>query len=211
MNKDKTPYELWYGRPTSVKYFRVFGSNFSIKRNEDDLGKFDSRNDEEIFLGYSSTKKEYRCYNKRLHKIVESADVRIDDIKPRRTRIHDGDENMNNEEEEDLQKDKSIHDEEEREEEDTQESKEYSPRYYKKTPSRRVQKDHLETQIISDKDVGVRTRRQLLFNEKAPLSVVEPKNFTESNKNDEWIKAMNEELDHIERNETWEIVPRPKD
>ena len=82
VNKDKTPYELWYGRPASVKYFKVFGSNCYIKRTYD-LGKFDSRIDEGIFLGYSSTKKAYRCYNKRLHKIVESADVKVDDAKPR--------------------------------------------------------------------------------------------------------------------------------
>ena len=89
MNKEKIPYELWYRRPTSVKYFKVFGSNCYIKRKEDDLGKFDSRIDEGIFLGYSSTKKAYRCYNKRLHEILESADVRVDDIKPRRERSHD--------------------------------------------------------------------------------------------------------------------------
>ena len=83
MNKDKTPYELWHRIPALVKYFKLFGNNSYIKRNGDDLGKFDSRTDEGIFLGYSSTKKAYRCYNKRLHKIVESADVRIDDIKPR--------------------------------------------------------------------------------------------------------------------------------
>ena len=28
----------------------------TLKGKKDDLGKFDSRNDEEIFLGYSSTK-----------------------------------------------------------------------------------------------------------------------------------------------------------
>ena len=87
VNKDKTHYKLWYGRLASVKYFKVFGSNCYIKRNKDDLGKFDSRNDEGIYLGYSSTKKEYRCYNKRLHKIVESADVKVDDIKPRKEKI----------------------------------------------------------------------------------------------------------------------------
>ena len=64
VNKDNTHYELWYGRPTSIKYFKVFGSNCYIKRNKDDLGKFDSRTDEGIFLGYSSTKRAYRCYNK---------------------------------------------------------------------------------------------------------------------------------------------------
>ena len=52
VNKDKTHYELWHGRPTSVKYFKVFGSDCYIKRNEDDLGKFDSRDDEGIFVGY---------------------------------------------------------------------------------------------------------------------------------------------------------------
>ena len=112
VNKDKTPYELWYGRPASVKYFKVFGNKSYIKRNEDNLGKFDSRNDEGIFLGYSSTEKAYRCYNKRLHNIVDSAYVRIDDIKPRRVRSHDSVENTNNEEKEGLQEDESTHDEE---------------------------------------------------------------------------------------------------
>ena len=32
VNSDKTPYELWFGRPTSVKYFRVFGSKCFIKK-----------------------------------------------------------------------------------------------------------------------------------------------------------------------------------
>ena len=113
MTKDKTPYELWYGRPTSVKYFKVFGSNSYIKRNEDDLGKFESRTDEGIFLGYSSTKKAYGCFNKRLKNIVESAYVRVDDLKPRKEISHDSVENTNNEEKEELQEDESTHDEEE--------------------------------------------------------------------------------------------------
>ena len=86
MNKDKTPYELLYRRPALVKYFNLFGSNCYTKRNEDDLGKFDSRTDEGMFIGYSSIEKAYRRYNKRLHKIVESADAQIDDIKPRRVK-----------------------------------------------------------------------------------------------------------------------------
>ena len=69
--------------------------------------------DEGIFLGYSSTKKAYRCFNKRLHKIVESEDVRVDDLKPRKERSHDSVENTNNEEKEELQEDKSTHDEKE--------------------------------------------------------------------------------------------------
>ena len=109
MNKDKTPYKLWYGRSASVKYFKVFASNCYIKRNEDDLEKFDSRTDEGIFLGYSSTKKAYRCYNKRLHKIVESVDVKVDDIKPRKENNFDSIENTCDDEIKDLQNGESIH------------------------------------------------------------------------------------------------------
>jgi hypothetical protein len=43
------------------------------------------------------------------------------------------------------------------------------------------------------------------------LSLVEPKSFSEANKNEDWIKSMNEELDQIEKNQTWELVPRPED
>jgi transposase InsO family protein len=33
-NIDKTPYELWKGRPTNVKHFRGFGSKRYIKRED---------------------------------------------------------------------------------------------------------------------------------------------------------------------------------
>jgi hypothetical protein len=81
INSNKNPYELWFGRAPSVKYFKVFGSKFYIKRLDENLGKFDVRSNEGIFLGYSSTKKPYRCYNLILHKIIESADVKVDDLK----------------------------------------------------------------------------------------------------------------------------------
>ena len=43
------------------------------------------------------------------------------------------------------------------------------------------------------------------------LSTVEPSNFEEAKRNEHWIKPMEEELSQIEKNETWESVPRPKD
>jgi hypothetical protein len=58
-NSDKTPYELWFGRPTSIKHFKVFGSKCYIKNNDDHMGKFDSRYDEGIFLGYATNSKGY--------------------------------------------------------------------------------------------------------------------------------------------------------
>jgi hypothetical protein len=40
--------------------------------------------------------------------------------------------------------------------------------------------------------------------------MLEPKNFNEPNKDDHWVKAMNDELEQIEKNNTWEMIHRPK-
>ena len=81
INNNKTPYDLWFGRAPSVKYFKVFESKCYIKMLDENIEKFDAIYDEGIFLGYVSTKKAYRCYNIRLDNIVESEDVKVDDLK----------------------------------------------------------------------------------------------------------------------------------
>lgn len=52
-------YELWYGRTLTAKYFKVFRRKFYIQRDEDNLGKFDNRANEGIFLGYSTKRKAF--------------------------------------------------------------------------------------------------------------------------------------------------------
>jgi hypothetical protein len=59
-NHEKKLYELLFGRPTTVKHFIDFRIKCYIKRDEDNLGKFDYRSDEGIFLGYSPNKKDYK-------------------------------------------------------------------------------------------------------------------------------------------------------
>jgi transposase InsO family protein len=51
-NTDKTLYELWKGRPTNVKHFRVFGRKCYIKREDGRMGKFESHVDKGILVGY---------------------------------------------------------------------------------------------------------------------------------------------------------------
>ena len=79
-NNDKTPYEIWKGRLANVKHLGVFGSKFNIKREDGRMGKFDSHVEKGILVGYSSTRKAYKCYNLRLNKVVESINVTIDEI-----------------------------------------------------------------------------------------------------------------------------------
>ena len=76
---DQTPYGLWKGRPTNAKHLIFFGSKCYIKKEDNKSGKFDSRMDEGIFVGYSCNNRAYRCYNLKLKRIVESINVKIDE------------------------------------------------------------------------------------------------------------------------------------
>lgn len=42
------------------------------------------------------------------------------------------------------------------------------------------------------------------------LSNIEPNNVVEASQDEIWIKAVGEELDKIEKNQSWELEPRPK-
>jgi hypothetical protein len=65
--------------------------------------------------------------------------------------------------------------------------------------------------IIGNKSDGVHTRRQFLYQTKVKLlSQIEPSSIKEACKYENWVNSMNEELDQIEKNQTWELVPRPK-
>ena len=51
------------------------------EKNAHNLGKFDERSDEAIFLGYSQHSKAYRVFNKTTKIVEESINVRFIDVK----------------------------------------------------------------------------------------------------------------------------------
>ena len=78
----KTSYEIWNEKKPKVKYFWVFGSKCFILNDRENLGKFDAKSDEGIFLGYFMNSQTYRVYNKRTKMIMESINMVIDDAIP---------------------------------------------------------------------------------------------------------------------------------
>jgi hypothetical protein len=208
-NTDKTPYKLWKGRRTNVNHLRVLGSKCYIKREYDRMGKFDSRVEKGILVGYSSTRKSYKCYNIRLIKVVESINITIDETGRPESKEEENKSMEQLFEEED---EKEVEEEDE-DEENLTEVEEQVQQVSLNTPSKRIQKNHPSDQIIGNKDARVETRRKIHSPEQthlALLSTIEPNCFEEANKDEFWNKAMDEELDQIEKNDTWELVPRPK-
>jgi hypothetical protein len=210
---DKTPYELWFGRPASIKHFKVFGIKCYIKNNDENLGKYDDRADEGIFLGYATNSKGYRFYNKRLHKMADCIDVKIDEGILARE-VYSNESSTEDTTKDEYEQVQELENEESESNEDSDTQIDSNQQSTTNSSSRIIQKNHPASQIIGEKDKGVQTRRKLIKNTEQShttfISMMEPKNFNEANKDDNWVKAMNEELDQIEKKNMWEMVQRPK-
>ena len=76
---DKTPYELWKNKKPNISYFKLFGSKFIILNTKDNLGKFDAKSNVEIFIGYSSSRKAYKVFNKKTMVVEESIHLVFDE------------------------------------------------------------------------------------------------------------------------------------
>ncbi|GJW63517.1 retrovirus-related pol polyprotein from transposon TNT 1-94 [Tanacetum coccineum] len=76
---NKTPYKLLRGR-TNVEYLHVFGSLCYPTNNRNDLGKMKPKADIGVFIGYSETSREFRIYNRRTKKIMETINVKFDEL-----------------------------------------------------------------------------------------------------------------------------------
>ena len=73
-----------------------------------------------------------------------------------------------------------------------------------------MRRHHPAKQIIGDKEARPMTRKKLR-NESCLLSKIEPKIVKDALQDDDWCKAMEEEIEQIEKNKTWTLVPRPTD
>ena len=210
----KTPYELWKGKRPQVKYFRIFGSTCYILRDREHLGKFDSRSDEGIFLGYSTTSRAYRVYNVRTKTMMESINVVVDDLGASLEIAQDNDELFSQEiTQESVPRDSpstsqsintsSLVDESSIDTQNVNHSQKDTTRV----------KDGLDpSNIVGPSNTGVKTRRQIEeeINYVCYVSSIEPKNIKSALLDDEWIVAMEEELNQFARNDVWYLVPRPK-
>jgi len=71
---------------------------------------------------------------------------------------------------------------------------------------------HPEDQIIENKDSPRRTRSYFKQEESmiGLLSVIEPAIIDEALSDDGWILAMQEEFNQFQRNDVWDLVPKPQ-
>ena len=204
----KTPYEIYKGRKPNISHFHIFGCKcFVLNNDKDNLGKFDEKSDEGIFLGYSLSSKSFRIYNKRTLTIEESMHVSFDESNTSKEEvvICDDDDSIDLPHENSCEGGKIVNPEQ------THELSHQNGNDDGLLQEWRTHRDHPIDNIIGDISKGVSTRLNLkdACLNMAFVSQVEPTKVAQALEDDQWILAMQEELNQFERNEVWELVPNP--
>ncbi|GBM93466.1 Retrovirus-related Pol polyprotein from transposon TNT 1-94 [Araneus ventricosus] len=187
---DSTPHELWTGKSTSLNHLRIFGSEAYMHVPENLRKKLEPNSKKVIFVGYEKESKNYRLFDpvaktiKVLRNVVfngENSNLRIS--QPPSTFLFTIDEEDSN----------SNHSVDE------------------------VQ-DNLLNNLNSDNagNYGLRPRNNLRVPVRYELNVadiVTPQTYEEAlnyPQADNWKEDTKEEVNSLEKNETWDLVPVPE-
>nr|GEV91016.1 retrovirus-related Pol polyprotein from transposon TNT 1-94 [Tanacetum cinerariifolium] len=79
---NKTPYELFHGRTSTLSFMRPFGCPVTILNTIDQLGKFNGKADEGFFVGYFLNSKSFRVFNSRTKIVEENLHIRFSESTP---------------------------------------------------------------------------------------------------------------------------------
>nr|GEW96907.1 ribonuclease H-like domain-containing protein [Tanacetum cinerariifolium] len=74
---NKTPYKLFLGRKPALGFIKPFGCHVTILNTIDHLGKFDGKDDDGFFVGYSISSKAFRVFNIRTRIVEENLHVQF--------------------------------------------------------------------------------------------------------------------------------------
>ncbi|KAJ9545145.1 hypothetical protein OSB04_024852 [Centaurea solstitialis] len=226
----RTPYELFRNRKPSIEHLHIFGCVCYILNNKDNLGKFDSKSDDGIFLGYSSISKTYRVFNKRRQTIEETIHVRFDESVPDIPIADPSPQDLPDGFEENPSPPSQITippvinatpitqvtpepDQPTSSEDFSQTTvSEPAPANTDLLPDPSVNEASTSGQVLENPSSGVKTRRQsgnicLYVNF---ISENEPKEIDDALRDPAWVSAMQEELAEFIRNHVWLLVPRPR-
>ena len=183
--KNHTPHEAWYGKKPNVHHLKVFGCVAYSHIPDAMRSKLDDKAEKCIFIGYSERSKAYKLYNPVTEKVVISRDVRFDE--------------------------NSVFDDVEIEKEsypifaleddgatlETTGTDDQADSPIRKTRSLR------ELYEVTD-EIG---QNEVMFF--AFFAGEDPISFDNANQTEIWRKAMKEEFDSIQENQTWELTDLP--
>lgn len=211
---DTTPFERWNNAKPGMNHFQIFGSKCFVHIHSDKRGKLDDVAVEMIFLGHDQNSKAYRCYNPATKRVEISRDVRFcssaGDIGGISIDLESGSgtgrankkENESlvvQEEENEIRGDDTIDEstnnvEEEINGNDAVDNSQIGGKRISQRSTKGIPPQRFVDEIFVAREIG------------------EPKNYEEairSEEKEQWLAAMQAEMESHERNGTWELVDLP--
>lgn len=200
--KDQSPFEAWTGKKPDISYFRVFGCVAYAHVPDDLRKKLDNKSEKCIFIGYSEQSKAYRLFNPITEKFIISRDVKFQedrawDDKVTRSFVPLVDTN-----------------------EPVIEEQQISSSTPDSVPRRLAAQDPTSDSDQTSASMQRQKTRSLrdLYEHTQPLDLdalyafitYQPETYEEAAKEEAWINAMDEEIEVIEKNDTWDLVDLPE-
>jgi hypothetical protein len=215
--KDMTPEEAFSGKKPNVENLRIFGCPVYSHIPKDKRNKLEPSGKKGIFAGYSDSSKAYRIYIPEQHKIEVSRDVTFNEKMIFKKSIE---ENIEEEEIEELNEESTENENDEKElpNHPMEPCENIDSDIVPKTKKRPA---WLEATLQDAERLKVpegtfrKSKRPKRFSSyvayMTKLLDEEPTTFEEAVQKGQWKEAMTEEHQSLMKNETWEIVPRPKE
>lgn len=187
-----TPYEAWKGIKPWVSHLKIFGCIVYTLLPSQERHKLDEKSLKCIFIGYCAQSKAYRLYNPVGGKVIISRDVIFDEAGEWKWEVNNGSAQIQ------LLAENTG---------PTCEVQERSTTSPHSTPT----SSPSSTSEESSEQTPPRKFRSLaeIYECTFDFFASDPTTFKEAIKNEEWNKAMKEEMMAIEKNKTWELGDLP--
>ncbi|KAE8676544.1 hypothetical protein F3Y22_tig00111584pilonHSYRG00119 [Hibiscus syriacus] len=219
-----SPFEkLWNIKPT-VSYFRVFGCVCYVFVPDHLRSKFDKKAVRCIFVGYDSQRKGWKCCDPISGRCYTSRNVVFDEASSwwssEKEVLPDsrefGDKLQQKMGEHDVQLQTSSDESEDPNGDDVEQRVTQNPwqtGVYQQ-PNKEGGPSETEESIPQSqlrRSTRIRRPNPKYTNAAIIEEATEPETFEEASKSSEWMTTMKEEIDALQQNQTWDIVPKIKD
>lgn len=193
-NEGISAFEKWFKRKPEIKHLRVFGCTAYMSISPNFRRKWDAKSKKVLFVGYDGESRNYRLWDPEKRRIEVSCNVNFDE---------DG--QFEKDPDKDLVNvplflgDYDVNDEDVVEEQDEDENDE---------ENEEVENDNVRE--LRDRNL---IRRPDYYGPAIYCSVLTPDTYQkaiEDENCEKWKSAMQEEFDALQKNQTWTLVPLPK-
>jgi hypothetical protein len=191
---DKTPQEVWTGKEPSLTHLKVFSCDAYVHVPKENRSKLDKKAEKCIFIGYKDGLKGYKLWNPETKKIVYSRDVVFREMKD----VVKHEVLPSKEEPEKIEFDLKDDESDSTEEHESEEEDPHTPVLRRsdreiRLPERYSPSDFHSNFALSITDDDPRTVREAVDSEDQNL----------------WKRAMEEEMAYLDKNEAWDLVELP--